>query len=299
MHKLRPINEVSSYEKLYTHKFYEENGVELQFAKPVKKGSVQKDFEETGRESTHSVRVGSRGALPKGIQYYRMWFRFLKLALECEEKGIEVVVKPNTYTKRTDTKGLRGGITYHIPRKTQFLKVDQDFYAEWSLDLVLTQTFDRWWEDHHQLFEASLPELIGSKSIETDDDHIYLKLDKRFNWDDLHTFLNREVRQHLNQPFRYQVQGKGRYAQLLNRYNAVVCCMHGMSAKDIFLDPAGYIRAPDEKGNRVDAGGTLSYGRTKAKYSSAFRRQYTGGIHYLLEVCEGRFGSGFHSKTTN
>ena len=135
MKSLRPISEVSTYEKLYTHKFYTENGVELEFSKPVKKGSVQKDLPETGRDSTYGVRVGSAGALPKGIQYYRMWFRFLKLALECEEKQIEVVVKPNTYTKRTDTKGLRGGDTYHIPRETQFLKVDREFYADWDLDL--------------------------------------------------------------------------------------------------------------------------------------------------------------------
>ena len=295
MKNLRPISEVSTYEKLYTHKFYAENGVDLEFSKPVKKGVVQKDLPETGRDSTYGVRVSSAGALPKGIQYYRMWFRFLKLALECEEKQIEVVVKPNTYTKRTDTKGLRGGDTYHIPRETQFLKVDREFYADWDLDLVLTQTFDRWWKEHHQLFEAALPELITSKSIKTDDDHIYLKLDKRFNWDDLHTYLNREVRKYLNQPYKYEVKGKGRYTQLLNRYNAVVCSMNGMSAKDIFTDPAGYIRAPDEKGDRVDAGGSLSYGRTKAKYSGAFRRQYTGGIHHLSEVCEGRFGSGFHA----
>ena len=294
MKKLRPLNEVSSEEKLHTYKFYEKNGVELKFSKPVKKGDVKKEkvLPKTGRDGTYGVRVGYSGALPKGIQYYRMWFRFLKLAVECEKKRIEVVIKPNTYTKREG-----GRTTYHIPRETKFLKVDRDFYAEWDLDLVLTQTFDRWWKSHHQLFEAALPELITSKSIKTDDDHIYLKLDKRFNWDDLHAYLNREVRKHLNQPYKYQVKGKGRYTQLLNRYNAVVCCMNGKSAKDIFTDPAGYIRAPDEEGDRImDAGGTLSLGKIKKeKYSGPFRRQYTGGIHHLLEVCEGRFGSGFHA----
>jgi len=294
MKNLRPINEVSSYEKLYTHKFYVENGVELEFSKPVKKGSVQKDLPETGRDSTYGVRVGASGALPKGIQYYRMWFLYLKLALECEDKQIEVVVKPNTYSRREG-----GRTTLHIPRQTKLISVNKQFYAEWDLGDVLTQTFDLWWKNHRHLFEASLPEQITSKSIKTDDDHIYLKLDKRFNWDDLHTYLNREVRKHLNQPHKYEVKGKGRYTQLLNRYNAVACSMRGMTAKDIFLDPAGYIRAPDEKGDRVDGGGSLSYGRTKAKYSSALRRQYTGGIHHLLEVCEGSFGSGFHANITD
>lgn len=65
--------------------------------------------------------------------------------------------------------------------------------------------------------------------------------------------------------FDYEVKGKGRDTQLLNRYNVIVCCMSRMSAKDIFLDPAGYTRAPDEKGDQVDAGESLSHGRTKAK----------------------------------
>ena len=289
MKNLLPIDDVSEYEKLYTHKFYAKNGVNLEFSKPISKGVVQKDLPDTGRDRTYGVRVGAAGALPKGIQYYRMWFRFLKLALECEEKQIEVVLKPNTFTRR---EGMQ--TTFHIPRETQVLSVNREFYEGWDLDLVLTQSFDRWWKEHHGLFEASLPELISEKSVTTDDDHIYLKLDKRFNWDDLHTFLNREVRKQLNQPHKFEVKGKGRITQILNRYNAVVCCMHGMSAKEIFLDSAGYIRAPDEKGDRVDAGGSLSYGRTKAKFSGAFRRQYKGGIHHLLEVCDGRFGSGFH-----
>ena len=290
MKNLRPINEVSAYEKNYSHKFYSENGVTLEFSRPIRKGRIRDGQPETGRESTYASRVREEGGLPKGIQYYRMWFLYLKLALECEKKQIEVVIKPNTYTRR---EGKR--TTFHIPRETKTLTVNKEFYSEWDLDFVLTQTFDRWWKSHRHLFEASPPELMTSKTIKTDDDHIYLKLDKRFNWDDLHTYLNREVRKHLNQPHKYQVKGKGRYAQLLNRYNAVVCCMNGMSAKEIFLDPAGYIRAPDEKGDRVDAGGSLSYGRTKAKYSGAFRRQYTGGIHHLLDVCEGSFGSGFHA----
>lgn len=291
------LSDASEFDRLYTHKFYQQNDVCLSYSKPIKKGFVEKSktLPETGRDNTYSSRVLD-GALPKAIQYYRMWFRFLKLALECEQKQIEVVISPNTYTKRTDQENLSGGVTYHVPRQTQFLTVNREVYAEWDLDDVLTQTFDKWWKSHKHLFQASLPEIIETKNIKADEHHVYLKIDKRQNWQDLIPYLSEHLRPLINQPHKYQVKGKGRSDQLTNRYNAVVCSMHGMSAKDIFTAREGYIRAPNEKGDRVDVGGSLAVTETKSgqlKYSSAFQRQYKGGIFHLLEVCEGRFGKGF------
>ncbi|MDC0588553.1 hypothetical protein OAP17_02235 [Porticoccaceae bacterium] len=299
MKNLLPLKEALPYETLYTYRFYKENGVSLERSRPIKKGVVRKiGAPETGRDSEIGVRVGQYGALPKGIQYYRMWFRFLKLALELEQKQIEVVITPNSYASPPVADRPNKDIkTYHIPREIKVLSVSKDFYKDWDLDLVLAQTFDKWWKTHHHIFEASLPEIITNKTIKTDDDHIYLKLDKTFNWEDLIPILSKEVRPKLNQPLKYQVKGKGRSFQLINRYNALVCCMQGMSPKEIFTDRAGYIRAPDEKGDRVDVGGSLTVTEDKVtgnlKYSGAFRRQYKGGIFHLLEVCEGRFGKGY------
>lgn len=292
-----PLSNASDFDKLYTHKFYQHNDVVLSYSKPIKKSFVvnNKSLPETGRDKTYSSRV-SDGALPKAIQYYRMWFRFLKLALECEQKQIEVVVSPNTYTKRTDLKDLQGRVTYHVPRQTQFISVNRELYIDWDLDDVLIQTFDKWWKSHKHLFQASLPEIIETKNIKTDENHVYLKIDKCQNWQDLIPYLSEHLRPLINQTHRYQVKGKGRSDQLTNRYNAVVCAMHGMSAKDIFTAREGYMRAPNEKGTRVDAGGSLAITETKKgqlKYSSAFQRQYKGGIFHLLEVCEGRFGKGY------
>ena len=291
MKNLIPLSEVSEFDKCYTYKFYEECDVVLEHSRPIKRGVIQKEeLGETGRDSSFSSRVAD-GGLRKGIQYYRMWFRFLKLALECEEKQIEVVVKPNTYTKR-----LGGQTTFHIPRETKILSVDKDFYADWDLDLVLTQTFDRWWKNHRQLFQSQKPEVITSKSIQTDDDHIYLKIDKTFNWDDLVPFLSREVRPNLNQPSKFEIVGKGRSMQLVNRYNAVVLSMNGVSPKEIISHPSGYVRSPDEKGDRANPGGAPEMWQDKKtgkiNYSSQLMRLYKGGIFHLLEVCEGRFGKG-------
>ncbi len=272
----------------------------LEYSRPIKKGFVNKrNAKETGRDSETSARVGGQSALPKGIQYYRMWFRFLKLALELEKEKVEVVIKPNTFVlgKRGKDEDLAGKTKYHVPRQTKVLKVNKKFYADWDLELVRTQTFNTWWKTHHHIFEASIPKIIKDKTITTDNDHIYLKIDKTFNWEDLIPILSKDVRPKMNQPHKYQVIGKARSFQMTNRYNAVVCCMNGMSAKEIFTDRAGYIRAPDEKGDRVDVGGSLAITEDKntgnLKYSGAFRRQYSGGIFHLLEVCEGRFGRGF------
>lgn len=296
----KPTDQVTPYEKLYTHKFYEENGVELEYSRPIAKSSMDRrpDLPEEGRENRRSARVGGEGTLPKGIHYYRMWFRYLKLALECEDKNIEVVVKPHYTTKRSDLyKGIGGaGSNVFIPKETTFLKVDREFYKDWDCDDVLTMTFDRWWKTHKELFHASNPEVVSKTSVKNDEDFIFLKLDRRMSSKDLLSFLNADVAPLLNQSPKYEVKGKGRYHHFLNRYNAVVCCMKGMSAVEIFSDRSGYIRAPEEKGDRVDKGGSIMVPHDKKtgqpKYSGVFQRQYQGGIDHLLEVCEGRFGAG-------
>ena len=297
----KSTDQVTPYEKLYTHKFYAENGVELEYSRPIAKSRTDRRpaLPQEGRENLRSARVGWEGTLPKGIHYYRMWFRYLKLALECEEKNIEVVVKPHYTTRRTELyKGIRGGegSSLFIPKETTFLKVDREFYKDWDCDDVMSQTFRKWWKTHRDLFEASNPKVVSQASVKNNEDFIFLKLDKRMNSKDLLSFLNADVAPLLNQSPKYEVKGKGRYHHFLNRYNAVVCCMMGMSAVEILSDKSGYLRAPEEKGDRVDKGGSLMVPHDKKtgqpKYSGVFQRQYQGGIDHLLEVCKGKFGAG-------
>ena len=270
---MKHLKDATQYEKQYTYKFYQDNEVQLEHARPVAKGKKRGGSDFTSR-------VGFEGALPKPIQYYRMWFSFLKLALECEEKDIEVVLKPNS-TKRANR------TVWHVPRVTTRIKVNRKFYKDWDLDDVLHQTFREWWDNHRHLFEASLPKLVSGETITTDDDHVYLKIDKRTIWEDLIPILTKDLRPRIGQPHRFAVKGKGRYTTFLNRYNAVVCSLNGMSPREICTHPNSYI---------IDAEAWMDVGQGKMSYSHFFGRQYKGGIKHLLEVSEGRFGEGYHAK---
>ena len=64
--------------------------------------------------------------IERNIQWYRMWFTFLKLALELEQKK--------------------------TPSNGKLLKVNRAGYKQWDLDAILTTSFDAWWKQHRYLF---------------------------------------------------------------------------------------------------------------------------------------------------
>ena len=64
--------------------------------------------------------------IERNIQWYRMWFTYLKLALELEQKK--------------------------IPVNNKLLRVNKTAYKQWDLNTILTTTFDKWWKLHRHLF---------------------------------------------------------------------------------------------------------------------------------------------------
>ena len=94
----------------------------------------------------------------RNIQWYRMWWMYLRLALECEEKNILI--------------------------DGQNVKMDRRYYRRWNLDSILINSFDSWLKENKTLFVHPQIKTLSASSV-PDDDHIVLMIPKTRDKTDL------------------------------------------------------------------------------------------------------------------
>jgi len=256
------------------------------------------------RHRTVDARIKDGRALDKGIQLYRHWFQFLKLALELESLGdqVEIVTRNGRYLP-TDEREIRGvdRELVKIPfrkgkffktRETVHIRVNREKYEGWDLDEVLSNTFNQWWKSHSHLFDGHYPAQITSKD-EWDDspEFIYVRIDKYSRTRDVDEFMKTiKVQMSAEGSPRYRIDGHPRPDVLQNRYNSLVMGLKGMKPKEICTHKEIYLRATDDKGD----GERLKVSVTKngkSLYPIVVKQQRDGGIHHLLDVMKGVFGS--------
>jgi len=100
-----------------------------------------------------SSRIKDGETISRNIQWYRMWYLYLRLALELEQEKIKI--------------------------QDKLVKVSRKFYKQWDLNLILKTPFDKWWKDHRELF--ILEKIEEVKSVSDDKNYIYLKIPKSRN----------------------------------------------------------------------------------------------------------------------
>lgn len=300
-------------------------GVPLIYSKEVTKGKSHKGFDSIASsaepsQNQPSARINKKTGrtLDKGIQLYRLWFNYLKLALELEELGVSLVTKnpvpiknhknPNepipqeiidrSYIKGSGSKGDSGVHAIFRCRRVQKVKVKRSKYKGWDLDEVLTKPFDKWWETHSHLFEGYYPSIIKTKDEWIEDPNfVYVRIDKTSQWTDVRNFMSEELSKTIKSDGRprYKISGKNpRVNVLQNNFNALVLRIKGKTPKEICTAKEIYLRATDEhmdakrsKGERL----TITRDpKNKPLYSSVVSKQLEKGLHHLFEVCEGRFG---------
>lgn len=290
------LEDATPSQKMEMSAFYQNEGVVLSKRnQPIKTGVVQKKIrawdkkkytaKDKVRERTESS-VGGR--LQKPIRYYRMWYRYLQLALEVQEKGFPVITRNwSSYSELKPENVGRGKQTNRIfiPREITKIKVNKKFYEDWDLDQVVSSTFDKWWKSHNELFEAPLPSLVTPKGLKDEKGAVFVRIDERLSVDELQSHIAKLLKSKLNQPNKFQIEGKTRYDRLLRSYNALVCTMLGKTPKEIVLSDEGYLRSPDVLHTTKKSG-------DKIKYSSTVSPLYKEGVFHLLEVSKGRFGKG-------
>ena len=305
-----------------------DESVPLVHSRPVAKGQSHKGestifYSSDPAQNAPSARINKETGrtLDRGIQLYRMWFNFLKLALELEDLEVSIVTKQPTKVKNTNnsnepipsnilekatrheggakSKGLGSRSAIWRCRRVEKVKVNRNKYKGWDLDEVLTQPFDSWWKTHSHLFEGHYPSIMQSKSDWVDDPNfVYVKIDKTSQWTDVRNFMSEELSKQIKTDGRprFKISGKNpRVNVLQNNFNAIVLLLMGRSPKEIVTDKKIYLRKTDEnvlssrtKGERI----TISKDKKTGKplYSSAVSKQKEMGIHHLFEVCRGRFG---------
>jgi len=246
------------------------------------------------RHKTPSARTSEStgGVLQVGIQIYRLWFRFLKLALELEELGVVRII---TKQGRSFTKdgGGPGSKKYQL-RDTIALCIERDKYEGWDLDQVLTNSFDDWWKNHSHLFEGRPIEFCGSNE-EPDTGYMHIRIPKTAKLEDVRRFITQNVQPKLEGRPDFVVSGYPRPDVMQNRYNALVLTYKGVSGRDICDGDKIYLRATDRRSRDMREGmeGRLKVAATKSGkilYSSAVSKQRNGGLYHLVEVMQGRFG---------
>lgn len=272
------------------------------------------------------VNLKSRRSLDRGIQLYRLWFNYLKLALELESLNVSLVTKrPTTITNLKNPnepipadilksaahlgRGGRDGEASGFQRifrcrKVENVRVDKGKYVGWDLDQVLNLRFDEWWETHSQLFEGFYPSVMQSQDEWLDDPNfIYVRIDKTSQWTDVQHFMREELSPLVKQEgrSRFKISGKNpRVNVLQNNFNALILSIKGWSPKEICTHEKIFLRRTDEhfdstrtKGDRL----TVKTQNGLPKYSATVSAQRMMGIHHLFEVCKGRFGIAPPSKT--
>ena len=155
----------------------------------------------------------------KPERVYYLWFHFLKLLLELEEKKIPLIVgkkRKKIYVGKD-------------------LKIDRNYYREWDLEDVLENTWGRWRNTHLRIFENPSTEfsekVLGSWKPSP---HFrFVRMDLRND----PTSIMRDVRKELeslkgvqksikselgNQTNKFKVFGEPQYDNLILKYNIMV-----------------------------------------------------------------------------
>ena len=279
-----------------SHKNYKEHlsSSELRKERQGERSTRQKQDKDTGEYQG--------GVLNQGIQVHRLWFQYLKLALELENLGkkVEIVTQSHSNNVTDHTipdipDNLRNKGALFRTKETKTVKVKRNKYEGWDLDQVLNDTFNNWWKTHHHLFEGFAPEFLSKSEKRDDSRFLYEKLDKTLNYRDVTDFIREEVQTKVGQPPKFQVIDYPRLDVCQNGYNALVLVLKGWTATEICNHKNIYLRATDDRSK--DGKGMVSdrlqpsIVDSKILYSKLVSSQMFIGRNHLMQVIEGKFGN--------
>jgi len=218
--------------------------------KPIKPRNPNKISDTVNLQSQsfkRYVRVGDDGSIiDKPIQLYRMWYRFLQLALELEQKKVKIVTKndrikydnlkspPKGKKFEIDEMGVKfirdkwGNTRYGYAKLiTENVKIMRSKYKEWHLDTIPHTDFNDWWKQHRTLFLDETSDLITNKKDLIEDPNLaYISIDRRRRAEDIIQNVRVLLRDNKiggsNTVMRYRIKGKPNHRTIINRYNALV-----------------------------------------------------------------------------
>jgi hypothetical protein len=191
-------------------------------------GSIDYSYFDPSKRTKGGETIG------RNIQWYRMWWMYLRLALECEEKNILI--------------------------NGEKIKMNRRYYRQWNLDSILTNSFDSWWKENKRLFVHPQIKTLSASSV-PDDDHIVLMIPKTRDKTDLlrelEGVLEGKTKSVIQFPFS---KSKATYLRSHMQYNIFVKATNGESR--------GQIREwVNEKYKPMSVPGILGGGLLQTKYN--------------------------------
>jgi hypothetical protein len=154
-----------------------------------------------------SKRTKGGETIGRNIQWYRMWWMYLRLALECEEKNILI--------------------------DGQKVKMDRRYYRRWNLDSILINSFDSWWKENKTLFVHPQIKTLSASSV-PDDDHIVLMIPKTRDKTDLLRELTGVLEGKTKSVAQFPFSSsKATYLRCHMQYNIFIKAMNGQKREQI------------------------------------------------------------------
>ena len=240
----------------------------------------------SGKAFDRKVKDGN--VLDKSIHSYRMWFNFLKLALELEEQNA-VLITRNSVKRESTEKGVGGMVD--TGRVTHKVRVDRTKYRDWDLYEITNLSFDDWWKDHEHLFVDQVGKVLKPHDVVSSNPDVFsYEIDKRRRLSD----VIKDLRSHYEDNKiervsreKYPIEGKVRPIVLQNRFNALVLKLEdNLSNEEILTHKDNYIRATDTRTAKGRHQG--SDGRVIFELIGGSQKNW-GAKQILLSVCDGYF----------
>ena len=287
------------------------------YNKAIKQGKANKPFSDdlATRDRTAWVSLDGK-VLDKPIQIYRMWYRFLQLALELEQQEVQIITKEKRVPLKKPKKDAYGHIRKSEVKPIKVkVKVDWSKYKGWDLDAIPNTSFDNWWKTHRHIFFDESTALVNSKSEWIDDpNYQYIRIDKRKRANDIvveiRDLISKQKGWSVSSTSNFPVIGMPNINTLVNRYNALVTQLTTTkSDEEIFTmglfrttqqGMEGTVKGKDT-GDPLDADlgqkeVKISAYKVGANYGRAMRDLMFPAKITLLSVCDGYFVK--HPKKT-
>ena len=227
--------------------------------------------------------------LDKSIHSYRMWFKFLQLALELEEQNT-VLVTRNSASVMGSNLGQSGHSKTN--RVTHKVRVNRAKYRDWDVFEIPHLNFDNWWKEHKHLFLDQVGRVLKPHDVvSSNPDTFSYEIDKRRRLNDVIQDLRKHyAEQEIERVSRdeYSIEGKVRPLVLQNKFNALVLKLEDkLSNQEILNHKDNYIRASDTrtaKSRSSNAGRVIN-----ELIGGNAQKNSFGAKQILLSVCDGYF----------
>ena len=128
-------NKTNSVHSLMAHSYPQNIELKHKFNKIIKQGKSFSD-EIASRDRSTFTNIDGK-VLDKPIQIYRMWYRFLQLALELEEQKVQIVTRMETVELAKPKKDQWGKLrSFERKPVRKRVKVNRKVYDAWNLDMI-------------------------------------------------------------------------------------------------------------------------------------------------------------------